>query len=250
MTMAGGALALLLAGSPDKDTSRAPTDDGQGMVERPRRAGACPPNSNSRTVPTAAIRHALRALASESGPGEGLNQVRLLRPLVAQARDILRERFESGGSAEAYLRGHARLADSIVIGLLHIASISCGIRFGSMVAPLAAIAAGGYGRRELAPGSDLDLLFLLPETSSSRAETVAPATQACIGAVVPASGTLASCWIMRRGRSGSASSLPRTIPPCLPAWLTGGTFGAVRACLLLWMPSLLRFSPDPTREIG
>src|SRR5215469_1304595 len=128
MTMAGEALALLLAGSPDKDTSRSPTDDDQGMAERPRRAGACPPNSNSRTVPTAAIRHALRALASESGPGEGLNQVRLLRPLVARARDILRERFESGGSAEAYLRGHARLADSIVIGLLHIASISCGIR--------------------------------------------------------------------------------------------------------------------------
>ena len=184
MTMTGGALALLLAGSPDKDTSRAPTDDDPGMAARPRRADACPPNSNSCTVPTATIRHALRALASESGPGEGLNQVRLLRPLVAQARDILRERFESGGSAEAYLRDRARLADSIVIGLLHIASISCGIRDGSMVAPLAVIAAGGYGRRELAPGSDLDLLFLLPESSSSRAETVAPATQACIGAVV------------------------------------------------------------------
>jgi [protein-PII] uridylyltransferase len=108
--------------------------------------------------------------------------VRLLRPLVAQAHDILRERFESGGSTEAYLRDRARLADSVVIGLLHIASMSSGIRNGSMVAPLAAIAVGGYGRRELAPGSDLDLLFLLPESSSSQA--VAPATQACIAAVV------------------------------------------------------------------
>jgi len=109
-----------------------------------------------------------RSYASESGPGKGLNQVRLLRPLVAQAHDLLRERFESGGSAEAYLRDRARLADSVVIGLLHIASISSGMRDGSMVAPLAAIAAGGYGRGELAPGSDLDLLFLLPESSSSR----------------------------------------------------------------------------------
>ena len=184
MTMTGGALALLLAGSPDKDTSRAPTDDDPGMAARPRRADACPPNSDSRTVPTIAIRHALRAIANESGGGEGLNRVRLLRPLVAQAHDILCERLESGGSTQAYLRDRARLADSVVIGLLHIASISCGIRDGSMVAPVAAIAAGGYGRRELAPGSDLDLLFLLPESSSSRAETVAPATQACIGAVV------------------------------------------------------------------
>ena len=184
MTMTGGALAPLLAISPDKDTSLAPPDDDPGIAAQPLCADACPPNPDSCRAPTATIRHALRALASESGPGEGLNRARLLRPLVAQAHDMLRERFESGGSAEAYLRDRARLADSIVIGLLHIASVSCGIRDGSMVAPLAAIAAGGYGRRELAPGSDLDLLFLLPESSSSRAETVAPATQACIGAVV------------------------------------------------------------------
>ena len=179
MTMTGGALALLLAGSAK---SRALTDDDPGMATQPRRADACPPNSDSRTVPTIAIRHALRAIASESGGGEGLNRVRLLRPLVAQAHDILCERLESGGSTQAYLRDRARLADSVVIGLLHIASISCGIRDGSMVAPVAAIATGGYGRKELAPGSDLDLLFLLPESSSS--QTVAPATRACIGAVV------------------------------------------------------------------
>ena len=181
MTMTGGALAPLLAISPDKDTSLAPADDDTGMTAQQVRADACPPNSDSCTAPTATIRHALRALASESGPGEGFCRVRRFRPLVAQAHDILRERFESGGSAEEYLRGRARLADSVVIGLLHIASISSGIRYRSMVAPLAAIAAGGYGRRELAPGSDLDLLFLLPESSAG---TVAPATQACIGAVV------------------------------------------------------------------
>jgi [protein-PII] uridylyltransferase len=184
MTMTGGALAPLLAISPNKATSLAAPDDDPGMAMRPPRADACPPNSGSCTAPTATIRHALRALASESGPGEGLNRVRLLRPLVAQAHGILRERFESGGSAEEYLRGRARLADSVVIGLLHIASISSGMRNGSMVAPLAAIAAGGYGRRELAPGSDLDLLFLLPESGSSCAGAVAPATRACIGAVV------------------------------------------------------------------
>jgi [protein-PII] uridylyltransferase len=128
-------------------------------------------------VPTAAIRHALRALAGETRP---LSGVKLLRPLVAQAHEVLRERLEAGGSVEAYLRGRTRLADSAVIGLLHIASVSTRMRGGNLVAPLAAVAVGGYGRSELAPGSDLDLLFLLPESSQSHAVAVAAATETCI----------------------------------------------------------------------
>ena len=86
-----------------------------------------------------AIRRKLRAIASESGPGKWLNKAKLLRPLLAQAHDILRGRFEAGGSAEDYLCDRTKLADSAVVGLLHIASISNGIRNRSMVAPLAAV---------------------------------------------------------------------------------------------------------------
>ena len=132
-------------------------------------------------MPTTAIRHALRALASETGPQAGLRGVKLLRPLVAQAQELLRERLEAGGSVEAYIRGRARLADGAVVGLLHIASVSTRVRGDNMVAPLAAVAVGGYGRSELAPGSDLDLLFLLPKTGHSR---TAAATAACVNAVV------------------------------------------------------------------
>ena len=75
MTMTGGALAPLLTISPDKDTSLAPAHDDTGMTAQPVRAGSCPPNSYSCTAPTAKIRHALRALASESDPGKRLNSV-------------------------------------------------------------------------------------------------------------------------------------------------------------------------------
>jgi UTP:GlnB (protein PII) uridylyltransferase len=135
-------------------------------------------------MPAAALRHALRAPASETVPQAAQRAVKLLRPLVAQAHEVLRESLEAGGSVEDYLRGRARLADSAVVGLLHIASVSTGIRGDTMVAPLTAVAMGGYGRRELAPGSDLDLLFLLPESGQSRAGGDADATAACVDVVV------------------------------------------------------------------
>jgi [protein-PII] uridylyltransferase len=152
------------------------------------KAGHAQAGRHGEAAVIAPIRHRLRAIASESGPGKRLNAAKLLRPLVAQAHDILREHFEAGGLAEDYLRDRAKLADNAVVGLLHIGSITYGIRNRSMVAPLAAIAVGGYGRRELAPGSDLDLLFMLPENSRDCAGGVMPATKSCISEVV------ASLW--------------------------------------------------------
>jgi [protein-PII] uridylyltransferase len=184
---------------------------------------------------TAAIRHALRALASETGLRAGLRSVKLLRPLVAQAHDVLRERLETGGSVEAYLRGRARLADSAVIGLLHFASVSSGIRGSSMVAPLAAVAIGGYGRRELAPGSDLDLLFLLPERSQPEA---AAAVAACVNAVVAGLWDLGFVLDHAARSSGDCLDLARDEPAVLASlvdrrflWGGFGLFAALDADL-------------------
>ena len=187
MTIRGKAPTEPFATSSNDESRALAYDVSTSEVPRYRvRASLAPSNGEAAVI--APIRHKLRAIATESGPGKGFNAAKLLRPLVAQAHDSLRERFEAGGSAEDYICDRAKLADSAVIGLLHIASISSGMRDRSMVAPLAAIAVGGYGRKELAPGSDLDLLFLLPESSRACAGRIAPATKACISAVV------ASLW--------------------------------------------------------
>jgi [protein-PII] uridylyltransferase len=164
--------------------------------------------------------------------------VKLLRPLVAQAHEVLRERLEAGGSAEAYLRGRTRLADSAVIGLLHVASVSTRMRGNNMVAPLAAVAVGGYGRSELAPGSDLDLLFLLPESSQSRAGAVAAATETCIKAVVAGLWDLGFVLDHAVRSSRESLDLARDEPTVLASllnrrflWGGFGLFGALDANL-------------------
>src|SRR5215469_5805228 len=77
--------------------------------------------SNLNATVIAPIRHTSRAIVSERGAGRGPDPVKFLRPLVTQGHDALRERFEAGGSVDDYLRDRAKLADSAVSGLLHIA---------------------------------------------------------------------------------------------------------------------------------
>ena len=181
MTMTEGALAPLLTISPDKDTSLAPPDDDPGRA-MPLRADAWLPNPDSYTAPTATIRHALRALASESGPGEGLYRVRRLRPLVAQAHDITARTVRIG-----------RLGR----GISARPGAACGQRGDRPAAhciDLQRNAPWQHGRptrrdcggrlRTKRTRPRLRPRPALSPSRKQRAGTVAPATQACIGAVV------------------------------------------------------------------
>jgi len=81
----------------------------------------------------------------------------LITRLKARLRDgqrTIRERFLAGGDAVRLLHERCQLVDEVLCELWSNLA---------MPASLALIAVGGYGRGELYPASDVDLLILLPE---------------------------------------------------------------------------------------
>jgi [protein-PII] uridylyltransferase len=76
-----------------------------------------------------------------------------LRSEVAVARQALRDSYLRRPNPRALLRGHTQLIDRTVKAVW----AQCGL-----AAEAALVATGGYGRRELYPCSDIDLLVLLP----------------------------------------------------------------------------------------
>ena len=81
------------------------------------------------------------------------------RQALQSGRQALKERYLAGGAPTALLRGTAGLVDRVLRHLWQ--AVAMDRRF-----CLAAV--GGYGRGELYPGSDVDLLILLPDGDRER----------------------------------------------------------------------------------
>ncbi len=84
-----------------------------------------------------------------------------LRADLSAAQARLREEFERSGDAEALIHGRTRNVDA----LLHRIWTTLDIP-----ADLALVAVGGYGRGELFPASDVDILVLVPDGFDVSAE--------------------------------------------------------------------------------
>jgi [protein-PII] uridylyltransferase len=76
-----------------------------------------------------------------------------LRQRIASARAELRREYEASGDAARFLRRHRQIVDVAIRELWREARLP---------RHLALIAVGGYGRGELYPNSDVDVLILLP----------------------------------------------------------------------------------------
>ncbi len=73
--------------------------------------------------------------------------------VLLQGRKLLHQRYRENNNGTALLRSHCRLADGLLRQVWRETALPTSI---------ALLAVGGYGRGQLFPGSDVDLLVLLP----------------------------------------------------------------------------------------
>ena len=76
----------------------------------------------------------------------------------------LRLRHQAGGGGREVCASRASLIDVLLRHLFAAASASAEEGNGAKVVPVSLLALGGYGRGELNPGSDIDVMFLHPHT--------------------------------------------------------------------------------------
>ncbi|HEY4772674.1 MAG TPA: nucleotidyltransferase domain-containing protein, partial [Steroidobacteraceae bacterium] len=84
----------------------------------------------------------------------------VFRQVLEGGTDLLRERFAAGEAVEDLVRDRARLVD---VALRAAWTQHTGRHAGD----LALVAVGGYGRGELHPCSDIDIMVLLPKSDSA-----------------------------------------------------------------------------------
>jgi [protein-PII] uridylyltransferase len=99
----------------------------------------------------------------ESAPATAASPIGHWRETLSRGRQALRERFFASPDTPRLLREHSRLVDK-VLGALWSES--------AMPRGLSLVAVGGYGRGQLFPHSDVDVMVLLPEHGDTPGDAV------------------------------------------------------------------------------
>jgi [protein-PII] uridylyltransferase len=111
------------------------------------------PDGPAASAPAAARWSFLDALKARLAAAQ--DPVRDFRALLADGDRELARRFQANEPVERLVRDRARLVDTLVIEAWELHA-------GAIAEPLALVAVGGYGRGELLPCSDVDVMVLVP----------------------------------------------------------------------------------------
>ena len=121
------------------------------------------------------LRDAVAEIAAADLPrSEARNRVLLaLKAALEAGRAEIRRRFDAGASGRAVVRANCHLVDQLVrVVFDHVSEHVHPLGSPSTGEVLSLVAVGGYGRGEMAPHSDVDLLFLIPYKLTPRTEQV------------------------------------------------------------------------------
>jgi [protein-PII] uridylyltransferase len=107
------------------------------------------------------LEHARRKLGATAGP-ESPHLLPLYQKFLKLENHRLRLRHQAGGGGREVCASRASLIDIILRHIFAAATGAAKENNGSNIVPMSLVALGGYGRGELNPGSDVDVMFLHP----------------------------------------------------------------------------------------